>query len=133
MIMVEKITSKDFFRVAKEHEYFLWNFVSKDASPYLQIQSYFSERELHPLKEIIDLLKVPYFESELSEEVDFVINLEDGFAQKITNGRGKLQPLIIGFKRTKVVASTFQGICYCQDGLIEIIAKLNPEFLLNTD
>lgn len=131
--MVEKITSKDFYRVAKEHEYFIWNFVSKDASPTLQIQSYFSELELHPLKEIIDLLKIPYFESEIHDEVDFVINLEDGYAQKILSDRGELKPLMIGFKRTKVVASTFQNICYCQDGLIEIIAKLNPEFLLNTD
>ena len=131
--MVEKISSKDFYRVAKEHEYFIWNFVSKDASPILSIQSYFLEREIHPLKEIIDLIKIPYFESEISEEVDFVINLEDGYAQKILTDKGKLKPLMIGFKRARVVASTFQGICYCQDGLIEIIAKLNPEFLLNTD
>lgn len=131
--MVQKINSKDFYRVAREHEYFIWNFVSKDASPNLQIQSYFSELVIHPLKEIIDLLKVPYFESEIHDEVDFVINLEEGYAQKILTDNGKLKPLMIGFKRTKVVASTFQGICYCQDGLIEIIAKLNPEFLLNTD
>ena len=129
--MAEKISSKDFLRIAKEHEYFIWNFVSKNASPILVMKSYFSDDPLSPTKEIIDLLKVPYFESEISEEVDFLINLEDGFAQKVRNQRGNFSPVIIGFKRTKVVASTYQGICHCQEGLIEIIAKLNPEFLLN--
>ena len=42
-------------------------------------------------------------------------------------------PIIIGFKKNKIITSTFEeGNCYCGEGIIELIGKLNPEFLLNS-
>ena len=42
-------------------------------------------------------------------------------------------PIIIGFKKNKIITSTFEeGNCYCNEGIIELIGKLNPEFLLNS-
>ena len=127
---VKRITSNDFLNVAKEHEYFIWHFFN--GNPRLILRSYYdSSRITHTLKEIVDLMKFPYFESEVYKEIDFLMNLDDVFLKKMFN-KNRPNPVIIGFKKTKPVANTYDT-CYCMGGFIDVIGLTNPEFLLTVD
>lgn len=87
----------------------------------------------HPVREILEMIKVPYFESYIDDEYDFIINLKDGFAKKLPSNSNYLSPVMIGFHRTTPITSTWEGICYCQEGMIELIYKTNPKFLDGLD
>lgn len=127
---VKHITSKDFSKVAKQHEFFIWHFYSNDAKMlgiYPYEKSYFP---MHPLKDIVDLIKFPYFESDIKKEYDFVMNLDDKFMRTIVGKKNLLNPVIIGFNRTKVMGSTYDS-CYCPEGIIDLVGRTNPDFLVN--
>lgn len=130
------IKSSEFYKIAEENEFFIWHFIVPDKTGLaIQPYNYIDENPLrnNPLKEIIDLTKIPYFESKTEEEYDFLMNLSDGFSKKMWSEKFGFNPVIIGFNRRKKVTSTFDGICYCTEGLLEIIFKLNPQYLLNLD
>jgi len=137
------ITVNDFYNVARNNEYFLWHFLQKEqSSTIIGMFSYFDKRENYdnPIKTLLDGFNIPYYESYTEDSIDFLNNLGYPY-DKLWNKYGQAKshhatrnelfsPLIIGFKRYKNVASTFDT-CYCLEGTIEVIGKLNPELLIN--
>ena len=137
------ITISDFKNVARDNEYFLWHFLQKNqVESTLKFYSYFDEKtnDNHQLKELIDLVKIPYFESYVEDSIDFVNGLGIPYKKlwspietsKFIPNSQKFTPLIIGFKKFAKVYSTLED-CYCIEGVINVIEKLNPEFLLSVD
>ena len=103
----KKVTIQDYEKIAKNNEYFIWNFITKDDYPY-EIFSFFEKNvDVHPLKEVLKYIKIPYFESYLDKDsVDFLINLElspHHLWRKDVEGKSIFHPLFVGFnKRRKV-------------------------------
>ena len=132
----KKVTIQDYEKIAKNNEYFIWNFITKDDYPY-EIFSFFEKNvDVHPLKEVLKYIKIPYFESYLDKDsVDFLINLElspHHLWRKDVEGKSIFHPLFVGFnKRRKVNSSYDENSCYCKEGLINLIFELNPNFILN--
>jgi hypothetical protein len=127
---IKHISSKEFVSIAKKHEYFFWNLIQKEYRSN-ELYSYFKTYPniiYHPLKEIVDTFKIPYFESYIEDEHEFIAYLKPSFAQKVWKPKDKFHPVLIGFNRTTPVISTYEGICYCKEGMIEVIYKTNPKF-----
>lgn len=148
----EIITIKDYERIAKENEYFLWHFVQKGQeknSP--SMFSYFVEdtsmykKENH-LKPVLDKINIPYFESYTEESIDFLVDL--GLSGNLLYNPPPppppkylrlniprefyYSPIILGFNRFSFKGSTFET-CYCPEGIIDLISKLDIQFLLNSN
>jgi hypothetical protein len=129
----EKIKVDDFYRISKENEYFLWNFVVRNMSsthikPLFEPEDY---RNPNPLKSILEFIPIPYFESNLEDSFDFVMNLGNIFTKNVYKNN-MFYPLIVGFNKKRVVSSTFSR-CYCIEGILEIIEDLNPQFILDAN
>jgi hypothetical protein len=139
------ITVNDFYSVARNNDYFLWHFLKKNQSKTsLVLHSYFDKREnrKNDVKEILDLVDIPYFESYTEDSMEFLhgLGLENSwlwssrkFSRPIEPW-DRFSPVLIGFKKFTSVSHTMQS-CYCTDGILKVINDLNPEFLLkvNTD
>lgn len=145
----QEVSIKDFYKIAKENEYFLWHFLQKEQElTKLSIWSIFKENKVinksveNSLIHILDKINIPYFESYTEDSIDFLIDMGLDGRELWTPKKYKNQhidknlyfnPIVIGFKRNKIITSTFEkGNCYCYEGIIELIGKLNPEFLLNS-
>lgn len=126
-----KITSKDFRKLASENEYFFWHF-TVDKKPWLELQPYEvvmnGEIIPNPLREIIDTFGVPYFESEISNEVNFIIQLKNGLSKRVWQPKIGFSPVILAFKRYKLLYNTWDDFCYCSEGFIDMIYNTNPDF-----
>jgi hypothetical protein len=132
------ITVNDFQSVARNNEYFLWHFMQKNQEESsLLLYSYFDKREgeENKIKEIMDLVNIPYFESYTEDSIDFLNGLgipyENLWSPKnmTPNSFHKtFNPIIIGFKKFNKIKTT-QDICYCVEGVLEIILKF---YLLST-
>jgi hypothetical protein len=124
----ELVTVDQYEKIAKEHEYYLWNFTNPDAN--ITIFSYFTDTPFHPLRQLLDTIDIPYFESKTSESYDFLYNIgftvKDGIWRK-----GHFLPVALAFNKRRKVASTHDGYCYCIEGFIDMIYELNPKFILN--
>jgi hypothetical protein len=127
----EQVTVEDFNRISQENEYYLWHFVKKENNGPLEIQPYFDDKtERYKLKTILDMVDIPFFESYTEDSVDFLINL--GFsAKKFWSGGKEFAPIMIGFNKNRKVTSTQDRICYCTEGIIDIVYQLNPKFILD--
>lgn len=134
------ITINDFQNVARNNDYFLWHFLQKNQeSSGLEFYSYFKQRENrdHKLKELIDLVEIPYFESYTEDSIDFLNGLGIPYERLWTPleslhgtpSNQKFSPVVIGFKKFTKIKTT-QDICYCVEGVLGVISELNPEFLL---
>lgn len=131
----EKVKVSDFDKLVIHNEYFLWNFLPEDmgcVGMYSMFQKTHpcSGSDFNPLNEVLDLFDVPYFESKLEDSIDFVLNSGILFQDRLFY-QGTLNPVMIGFKRRRKVTSTLDGICYCPEGVIEIIYNLNPNLIMN--
>lgn len=129
----KKIQVEDLDSVAKEHEFFVWNFVIS-GNYYLHIQSIFQEENsLHPnaMLQILDLIPVPYFETEVKDCYDFLMYLHPGFINGVWRGN-KFQPFLATFNRKRLVGTTLSPYCYCPEKIIELIFELNPKFLIDS-
>ena len=145
----QEVTIKDFNKIAKENEYFLWHFLQKDQEETrLSLWSIFKDNKAinknidNALIHILDKIDIPYFESYTEDSIDFLMDM--GFDSRLLWSPEKYEkfhidkkfyfrPIIVGFKKNKVITSTFEeGNCYCSDGIIGLIGKLNPEFLINS-
>lgn len=148
----EIITIKDYERIAKENEYFLWHFMQKnqenaDSSFYSIFVDYnfqegrendISHKE-NQLLTILDKIDIPYFESYTEESIDFLINLgipgdklwmPPKDIKRYIPKEFYFPPIILTFHKSLFKNSTFD-VCYCAEGLMDIIGRLNIQFLLD--
>jgi hypothetical protein len=130
----ERVTVKDYLTIVQKHKIFVWHFLQKDQCKRgcLSFFSYFDEPEdkkkSHQIREILNLVEIPYFESLTEESIDFLVG--NGISTKNIWKNGNFSPLILGFKDGVVKNHT--GLrCYCQDVFLEMIAELDPKLLLN--
>jgi hypothetical protein len=127
----EKIKVGDFDRISKENEFFLWHFYNEESAT--QINSIFLPSNPfapNPLPGILDLIHIPYFESDAKESYDFLINISTPFIYHAYRHR-TYNPVMIGFNRKRVVNHTFGPYCYCIEGIIDLIGEINPQFIIN--
>ena len=133
----ESVTIQDYERIAKENEYFIWNFIMRETDYPLEIFSFFEDNEIrHTLRDVLSYIDIPYFESYIDKDsVDFLMNLEISpykLWSKSGSGESIFYPLFVGFnKRRKINSTQDEKGCYCKDGLIDLIFQLNPKFILN--
>ena len=80
----KEIDVSEFEKIAKEHEYFIWNFITKDSQiairPFFEPEDYTSP---NPLKSLLESVSIPYFETDLKTNYDFVMNLGDIFLKNV--------------------------------------------------
>lgn len=136
--MIRKfIEHEEFYKIFHKHEYFIWNFVSKNHSPMLQIRPIFHEIKKEEveienyLTEILKYIDIPYYESYIEDSVDFLINLKLPPNLIWLNELHIYNPVLIGFKGPVKKFSTYEGFCYCNEGILDLVYNLNPDFLLN--
>ena len=142
----ERVSVKDFKKIAKEHKYFLWHFLMKEQeNTTAGFYSYFLEKNMYgvpnSLKLLIDKIDIPYFESYTQESMDFLYDVginvsilyKPDFIKGIYYPRERYyHPIIIGFNHYTRVSST-TNYCYCVEGVTNILLDLNPELILNVN
>lgn len=130
----EKIKVEDFERISKENKFFLWNFVVHN-NHHLEIRPIFepyqSDKFPNGLISILEIIDIPYFETEVKDAYDFLINLDNGFIKSVF-ANNAFQPQLISFHRRRMVGNTLKPKCYCVQGIIDLIGELNPQFLLDS-
>lgn len=139
------ITVNDFYNVARNNDYFLWHFMKKNQeNSIVGLFSFFKTRENqdNKIKEILDLVDIPYFESYTEDSIDFLLDLgfspnllwDNSYSELFISAQERFNPILIGFKKFTKVRSTLDT-CYCVDGVLDVITNLNPEFLtkINTE
>lgn len=132
----EKVTSKDYFKIAKDNEYFLWHFLQKDQnSNQLAISTIIDEvKESNPLPTILNNVDIPYYESYTEDSIDFLMDLGIDHKKLFTPSHKpmkrtqKFAAIIIGFKKFTKVSSTFDH-CYCLEGVVSVLNDLHPKFI----
>lgn len=132
----EKVTHKDYFKIARENEYFLWHFLQKDQNETsLAFSSVIDEiKETNLLPMVLDNVDIPYFESYTEDSIDFLMGLGISHEKLYTpttkpiRRNEKFGTLIIGFKKFTNISSTFD-YCYCPEGLVSVISDLNPKYI----
>lgn len=133
----EKVTHKDYFRIARKHDYFLWHFLQKNQEKSgLGLSSIIDLKDEHnKLPFVMDDLDIPYYESYTEDSLDFLIGLglkyEHLYRNRGSNGNPiphdkKFGAVVVGFKKFTKVSSTFD-YCYCPEGVVEVIKDLGPE------
>lgn len=135
----EQIKVEDFDRVGRQYEYFIWNFVSKNQNVnWPTIRPIFNFDETHykspnfliPLLEVFD---VPYFETYIEDSIDFLNNLGVPLDSLYLREVEWFKPFMITFNRKRMVNSTYNGFCYCPEGITELLIDLNPDIVLNAN
>lgn len=133
----EKIKVEDFDRISKEHEYYLWNFISKNQSVNLPtIKPIFDfendeERSPNRLIDMLEIFDVNYFETYIEDSLDFLdmIGVPLDYLHK---GHLKFfNPFMMTFNRRRFVNATYNGFCYCPEGITDLLYDLNPEIIFN--
>jgi len=133
------VTHNDFMEIARTNDYFLWHFLQKNQNNgNLLIRSVFDDDNLGSTNQLNLLLKeinIPYFESYTEDSIDFLHELGIPY-NKLWNPnfnfdyKSDYHPVIIGFKKFQKIETTFD-VCYCIEGIVKIIGKINPELILN--
>lgn len=132
------ITYNDFKEIGKNSEYFLWHFLQKDQEKNnFPVHSIFKQEEGldNHLNEILDDLKMSYYESYVEDNIDFLVT--SGVNYKIWEAPPKgvypdpkylFKPVILLFKGYSLKSSTYK-YCYCIEGILSMIGEENPELL----
>jgi hypothetical protein len=132
----QQITVKDYEKISKENEYYLWHFVRKNDTGISSIYSIFEDdyKENH-LKPLLEVFDIPYFESYVEDSLDFLDMLGIPLDFLYIKGAKKFNTFILAFKRKRMVISTLDGYCMCTEGITDLIYNLNPEYIekLNLD
>ena len=78
----QEVSVKDFYKIAKENEYFLWHFLQKGQElTKLSLWSIFKENTAvnkdfdNALIHILDKINIPYFESYTEDSIDFLMDI----------------------------------------------------------
>lgn len=137
-----KVTHKDFNKLAKEHDYFLWHFLQKNQNNTdLTLRSIYegdNKGALYHLNILLKEIDIPYFESYTEDSIDFLHELGIPYSKLWDpnfnfNPKSKdtyFHPVVIGFRKFEKTMTTLD-VCYCVDGVLKIIGNLNPELILN--
>jgi hypothetical protein len=114
----------------------LWSIFDKKINPHTEVA------EPNPLDILLSMTDIPYYESYVKDSVDFLMNIglnsHDIYMLRNPNPNQPPErkwyyvPLVVGFKRTRMVYSTHR-VCYCIQGVTKIILELNPELLSNVE
>ena len=127
-----KIEVKDFRKISVSNQYWLWHLTPNTRNELLDIQPISEppceKTDYHTFKEIIQQVQIPVYETRISDALDFLVNLDDFFLKPISEGKD-IGASVLGFNYGGFVWST-SHLCYCSEGIMEVIAKLNPELLL---
>lgn len=119
-----------FWEIAKEKKTFFWHFAMPHGYGQTTLKG-LTDKTLvkpNPLEIILRQFDVDVFESFTSDSVDFLIELGIPSHFIFDNQKNSFNPMFIGFKNgRKVVGTNVDGICYCLDGVVEIIALTDPD------
>ena len=132
----EQITVKDYEKISKENEYYLWHFVRKNDTGISDIYSIFKDdNKQNHLKPMLELIDIPYFESYIEDSLDFLDMLGMPLDFLYIKDVKKFNTFILAFKKKRMVTSTLDGYCMCVEGITDLIFNLNPEYIekLNLD
>jgi hypothetical protein len=136
-----KVNHKDFIKIAKENDYFLWHFLQKNQNDgnltIRSIEEGNKDSKLH-LNILLKEIDIPYFESYTEDSIDFLHELgipydklwNPNFNFILKTNDTKFHPVVIGFKKFEKTITTLE-VCYCLDGVLKIIGELNPDLILN--
>jgi hypothetical protein len=136
-----KVNHKDFIKIAKENDYFLWHFLQKNQNDgnltIRSIEEGNKDSKLH-LNILLKEIDIPYFESYTEDSIDFLHELgipydklwNPNFNFILKTNDTKFHPVVIGFKKFEKIKTTFD-VCYCLEGVVKIIGDLNPDLILN--
>ncbi len=134
MIQHEHIEVKDFYRVGKSNQFWLWHFTTIEPNPSLIIQPISQKHGdgggFHAFKVLAEQLQIPIFESKTKESIDFLISLDPNIRiENLAIPKG-FAPIIIGFNYMRLVSSTqHPNKCYCPEGIVEIVAEMDFNLL----
>lgn len=136
-----KVSHKDFYKIAKENDIFLWHFLQKNQNDgdltLRSIEEGNEGKKIH-LNFLLKEINIPYFESYTEDSIDFLhelgISYDNLWSPKfnftLKTYDTNFHPLVIGFRKFEKVETTLKT-CYCVDGILKIIGQLNPELILN--
>jgi len=119
----------EFWKIAKEKETFFWHFLAPDHSK-LTIKPLSENNELEdtPLKVLKETFGLDIYETPTKDSVDFLVELGAHTTQILNPKSRTFNPFLIGFRNGKKIAATnLDGICYCIDGVVDIIALTDPD------
>jgi hypothetical protein len=135
-----QVNHKDFIKIAKEHDYFLWHFLQKNQNENGLVLSsiYDKNSDKNQLNILLKEIEIPYYESYAEDSIDFLHELgipynnlwNPNFNFTHKNKNTHYHPLVIGFKKFQKIKTTLET-CYCPEGIVKIIKELNPELILN--
>lgn len=120
----------EFWKIAKEKETFFWHFCMDDDSGWIAFKSLSGKNHKlpNPLEIIVKKFGIDVYESKTSDSVEFLMGLGIPSGFIFDNTKKSFSPIFIGFKNgKKVVGTNVDGICYCVNGVVEIIALTDPE------
>jgi hypothetical protein len=135
----EKIKVEDFDRISLENDYYLWHFVLRDVSCKPSMHSIFDNlddemRNPNSMVEFLNTFNVPYFESYVEESVDFLDKLGVPLERLRQKGELKtIKPFMLTFNRRRLVNATYNGYCFCPEGITDLLYNLNPEIIYNAN
>lgn len=120
----------EFWKIAKEKKTFFWHFAMPEGITKTNLKSLTSKNltKPNPLEIIVNNFDIDVYESYTSESVDFLVELGIPSGFIFDNRNNSFNPIFIGFKNgQKVLGTNVDGICYCVDGVVEIIALTDPD------
>lgn len=134
MIRYEHIKTEDYRRVGLENEYWLWYFTASEKNSNHQIQPLNGQTDevgFHPFKFLVEQMELPVFESKTQESIDFLITMSPYLIPKNLYLKDNyFATVILGFNHLRLVSSTHHpNKCFCSEGIVEIVAEMNPELL----
>ena len=126
------ISLNDFEKISNDNEFWVWHLIDSIDNPLLEIQPLSKQIDrFHALETIINKTQIPYFETVIYDAMDFLLYLDNTILQKLkTKKPNRMGTALLGFNHSRFVYSTLH-YCYCPEGVLEVIAKLNPEYLTN--
>ena len=135
----EQIKVEEFDRIGRQYEYFIWNFVSKNQNvSWPTIRPIFDFDETHykvsnSLIPLLEVFNVPYFETYIEDSIDFLVDLGVPLDSLYLREVEWFKPFFLTFNRKRMVNSTYNGFCYCPEGITKLLIDLNPDIVLNAN
>ena len=130
-------TISEFWNIARREETFFWHFIQKGQCDSLvnikPLSDLGGQKCYSPLDEIANEFGLTIYESFVEDAIDFLVDL--GYhTSTLYNPTCKCHgPKFIGFRKGKIIAGTaYPKICYCTEGIVEIIYLTNPSLFENS-